>query len=52
MKPKNALEKLKPLLNASSFSSKEARFYGVSSSTLTSYVKQNELTRIAHGVYR
>jgi len=52
MKPKNALEKLKPLLNASSFTSGEARFYGVSSSTLAYYVKQNELTRIGHGIYR
>ncbi len=52
MKPKNALEKLKPLLNASSFTSEEARFYGVSSSTLAYYVKQNELTRIGHGTYR
>ncbi len=52
MKPKNALEKLKPLLNASSFTSEEARFYGVSSSTLAYYVKQNELTRIGHGIYR
>lgn len=52
MKPKNALNKLKPLLHASSFTSEEARFRGVSSSTLAYYVKQNELTRIGHGVYR
>lgn len=52
MKPKNALEKLKPLLNTPSFTSEEARLYGVSSSTLAYYVKQNELTRIGHGIYR
>jgi predicted transcriptional regulator of viral defense system len=52
MKPKNALEKLKPLLSAPSFTSTEARHYGVSSSTLAYYVKQNELTRIGHGIYR
>lgn len=52
MKPKNALEKLKPLLKAPSFTSEEARLHGVSSSTLAYYVKQHELTRIGHGVYR
>jgi|SRR5579862_841825 len=52
MKPKNALEKLKPLFRASRFTSKEAREKGVSSSTLAYYVKQNELKRIGHGVYR
>lgn len=52
MKPKNALEKLKPLFRAPSFTSREARFMGVSSSTLAYYVKQNELKRIGHGVYR
>ena len=52
MKPKNALNKLKPLLHAPSFTSEEARLRGVSSSTLAYYVKQNELIRIGHGVYR
>lgn len=52
MKPKHALEKLKPLLSAPSFTSEEARLRGVSSSTLAYYVKQNELTRIGHGIYR
>ncbi len=52
MKPKNALNKLKPLLHASSFTSEEARLRGVSSSTLAYYVKQHELTRIGHGIYR
>jgi predicted transcriptional regulator of viral defense system len=51
MKSKNALEKLKPLLHAPSFTSGEARFCGVSSSTLAYYVKLNELKRIGHGVY-
>src|SRR3990167_11331318 len=52
MKSKNALDKLKPLLLAPCFTSKEAHLYGVSPSTLAYYVKQNELTRIGHGVYR
>lgn len=52
MKLKDALEKLKPLLRAPSFTSKEARFRGVSSSTLAYYVKKNELIRIGHGIYR
>ena len=52
MKPKKALEKLKSLLNAPCFTSEEARLHGVSSSTLAYYVKQHELTRIGHGVYR
>lgn len=52
MKPKNALDKLKLLLHAPSFTSKEARLCGVSASTLAYYVKQNELIRIGHGVYR
>ena len=46
------MNKLKPLLHASSFTSEEARLRGVSPSTLAYYVKQNELTRIGHGVYR
>jgi predicted transcriptional regulator of viral defense system len=52
MKLKSALNKLKPLLHASSFTSEEARLRGVSSSTLAYYVKQHELTRIGHGIYR
>lgn len=52
MKPKNALEKLKSLLRAPSFTSREAHLRGVSSATLAYYVKQNELRRIGHGVYR
>ena len=52
MKPTNALEKLKPLLRAPSFTSGEARLRGVSSSTLAYYVKQKALTRSGHGIYR
>lgn len=52
MRPKNALNKLNPLLLAASFTSKDARLCGVSSSTLAYYVKKNELKRIGHGVYR
>lgn len=43
---------LKPLLRTPSFTSREARLHGVSSPTLAYYVKQNELTRIGHGIYR
>lgn len=52
MKPKAALKKLRPLLNAPCFTSAQARLLGISSSTLAYYVKQNELTRIGHGIYR
>jgi predicted transcriptional regulator of viral defense system len=52
MKPKNALDRLKPLLRTPHFTSEEARLRGVSASTLAYYVKQNELMRIGHGVYR
>lgn len=52
MKPKNALDKLKPLLHTASFTSKDASHYGVSASTLAYYVKRNELVRIGHGTYR
>lgn len=52
MRPKNALYKLKPLLQRPSFTSREACLRGVSASTLAYYVKKNELTRIGHGIYR
>jgi len=52
MRPKKSLDKLKPLLLAPHFTSKEAHQLGVSSATLAWYVKQNELMRIGHGVYR
>src|SRR3989338_5762400 len=52
MRPKTALEILRPLLRAPSFTSREARLLGVSSSTLAYYVKQHELIRIGHGIYR
>lgn len=52
MKPKNALQKLQPLLQYPSFTSQDAHRYEVSSATLAYYVKQNELIRIGHGVYR
>ncbi len=52
MRHPKALDKLKRLLSAPSFTSKEARYYGVSSSTLAYYVNQKRLNRIGHGVYR
>ncbi|OGT65893.1 MAG: hypothetical protein A3J38_09245 [Gammaproteobacteria bacterium RIFCSPHIGHO2_12_FULL_45_9] len=52
MKPKTALKKLALLLDESSFTSQDAHLCGVSSATLTYYVKQNAIQRIARGVYR
>ena len=52
MRPKIALKKLQPLLRAPSFTSKDARHYGVSAATLAYYVKRKELKRIGYGVYR
>lgn len=52
MKPKSALDKLKSLLRAPSFTSRDARLRGVSSSTLAYYVKRHEIMRIGHGTYR
>lgn len=52
MKPRNALLKLKPLLCIPSFTSRDARLRGVSSATLSYYVKQGALRRIGYGVYR
>ena len=52
MKTKNCiLKKLKPLLAAPSFTSKEARLCGVSSSAIAYYVKLERIKRIGHGVY-
>lgn len=52
MKPKKALMKLKPLLQAASFTSRDAHLRGVSSATLAYYVRQHELIHIGHGIYR
>lgn len=52
MRPKRAIKELEPLLKSPSFTSKEARLRGVSSATLAHYVKQGEIQRIGHGVYR
>lgn len=52
MRPKSALKKLTPLLHAQSFTSEEARLRGVSASTLAYYVKQHEIIRLGHGIYR
>lgn len=45
------LEKLAPLMDAPSFTSKEAHLRGVSSSLLAYYVKLGQIKRIGHGVY-
>lgn len=52
MKLKNALNKLRPLLHLTKFTSKEALERGVSSATLAYYIKQKEIIRIRHGIYR
>jgi predicted transcriptional regulator of viral defense system len=52
MKPKTALKTLAPLLEASSFTSKEARTRGVSPATLNHYIKAGDIERLARGIYR
>ena len=52
MRFKSALNKIAPLLSQPSFTSKEAKRYGVNAATLSHYVKSGELIRIGHGVYR
>ncbi len=49
---KTALEKLTPLLKAPSFTSQDARKFGVSSALLSYYVNSGELVRLGHGIYR
>lgn len=46
MKPKNALEKLKTLLLAVNFTTKEAKQCGVSTETLAYYAKTGEIERL------
>ncbi len=52
MRPPKALDKIQPLLKAPSFTSKQARRYGVDAATLAYYVKRGDLLRIGHGIYR
>lgn len=52
MKPKSCLLTLSPLLKKPFFTSKEARFLGVSSATLAYYVKTDQLKRIGRGLYQ
>lgn len=52
MKQGRALTLIKPLLYASSFTSEEARIFGVSSANLAYYVKKGDIQRLGHGVYR
>jgi predicted transcriptional regulator of viral defense system len=52
MKPQSALKTLAPLLKSPSFSRQEAIELGVTSSTLSHYVKAGTIERIARGVYR
>lgn len=52
MKPKMALERLKKLLSAMSFTSKEAKANGVSSEMLAYYVRIGDIERLGRGLYR
>lgn len=52
MKPQAALKSLGPLLKAASFTLKEAKGLGVTSATLSHYVKAGVIERIGRGVYR
>ncbi len=52
MRPKTCLLALSPLLQNSSFTSKEARALGVPSEVLAHYVKTGKLKRIGRGLYR
>ncbi len=52
MKSLAEIEKLKPLMNKPSFTTKEARQYGVHPSVLAYYAKIGLLTRLSHGVYQ
>jgi predicted transcriptional regulator of viral defense system len=52
MKDKIALKKLKQLLAAPNFTSKEARDCGVSPAHLNYYIRRGEIERISRGLYR
>ncbi|CAM0117280.1 type IV toxin-antitoxin system AbiEi family antitoxin domain-containing protein [Rhabdochlamydiaceae symbiont of Dictyostelium giganteum] len=52
MRPQACLQILKPLLSKPSFTSKEAKTYGVPSAVLSYYVKSGKLKRIRRGVYQ
>lgn len=52
MKPKIALEKLKNLLSAPNFTSKEAKLCGISPATLAYYVNAGDIERLGRGIYR
>ena len=52
MRPQVCIQMLTPLLNQPSFTAKEAKVLGVSSSVLGYYVKAGKLRRIRRGVYQ
>lgn len=52
MKTKGAIQKIHSLLLSSSFTSEDAKKFGVSAASLAYYVKIGELERIARGIYR
>lgn len=47
-----SLSKIQPLLGKPSFTSSEAKGWGVGASVLSYYVKRGDIERISHGVYR
>jgi len=52
MRNKTALRKIDSLLKHPSFNSQDAKTCGVSSATLSHYVKTGELVRLGRGIYR
>lgn len=52
MRPRTVLRKLAPLLEAPSFTAKEAARVGIGPAALGRYVKTGDLERLSRGVYR
>ncbi len=52
MKPKTTLQRIQTLISSPSFTSEDAKKFGVSAASLAYYVKTGELERLARGVYK
>jgi predicted transcriptional regulator of viral defense system len=52
MRPQLHLQALTPLLHQPSFTSKEAKLFGVSAAVLAHYIKAGKIKRIRRGVYQ
>mgnify|MGYP001597393899 CR=1 FL=1 len=52
MRPRTVLKKLAPLLEAPSFTAKEAARVGIGAAALARYAKSGDLERLSRGVYR